>query len=134
MHPSTQRAAAIVAVAVAVGLAAWAAARLLGVDPDVRLNGDLRQVGPADVVATTVVAGLAAWVVSAALARTPRTRSWWPYVGSIALGTSMVGPSNLADGAAVIALMAMHLLVGTTLIKGFASATMGQRVVGATTR
>jgi hypothetical protein len=45
----------------------------------------------------------------------------------------MVGPSNLADGAAAVALMAMHLLVGATLIKGFASATMGQRA-GATTR
>jgi len=92
MHPSTQRAAAIVAVAMAVGLAVWAAARILGVDLDVRMNGDLRQVGPADVVVTT-----------------------------------------LADGAAVVALMAMHLLVGATLIKGFASATMRQGV-GATTR
>jgi hypothetical protein len=133
MHPSAHRAAAIVGVAVAAGLAAWAAARLLGVDLDVRLNGDLRQVGPADVVVTTVVAGLAAWAVSAALARTPRTQNWWPYVGSIALGISTVGPGNLADGAAAVALMAMHLLVGATLIKGFASATMGQRV-GATTR
>jgi uncharacterized protein DUF6069 len=122
MHPSARRTAGVVAVAVAVGLAAWSAARLLGVDLDVRINGDVRQVGPADVLVTTVVAGLAAWVVSSILARTPRTARWWPFVGSTALAVSMLGPSYLADGAAAVALMAIHLLVGATLIMGFASA------------
>jgi hypothetical protein len=93
MQTSARRTAGVVAVAAAVGLAAWAAARLLGVDLDVRINGDLRQVGPADVLVTTVVAGLAAWAVSSILARTPRTARWWPFVGSTALAISMLGPS-----------------------------------------
>jgi hypothetical protein len=118
MHPSARRTAGVVAVAAAVGLAAWAAARLLGVDLDVRINGDLRQVAPADILVTTVVAGLAAWAVSSILARTPRTARWWPFVGSTALAASMLGPSYLADGAAAVVLMAIHLLVGATLIKG----------------
>jgi Family of unknown function (DUF6069) len=73
MHPAAQHTAGIVGVATADGLAAWAAARLLGIDLDVRMNGDLRQVGPADVVLATVVAGLAAWVVYSVMARGPRT-------------------------------------------------------------
>jgi hypothetical protein len=122
MQTSARRTAGVVAVAAAVGLAAWAAARLLGVDLDVRINGDLRQVGPADVLVTTVVAGLAAWAVSSILARTPRTARWWPFVGSTALAISMLGPSYQDDGATAVVLMAIHLLVGATLIKGFASA------------
>ena len=67
MHPSAQRTAGIVAVAAAVALVLWAVARLLGVDLDVRIDGDVRQVGDA------------------------------------------------------VALMAMHLFVGATLIYGFAT-------------
>jgi Family of unknown function (DUF6069) len=86
MRPSAQRTAGIVAVAAAVALVLWAVARLLGVDLDVRINGDVRQVGPADVLIATVLAGLAAWVVHSILARTPAPpaggRSWaappWP--------------------------------------------------------
>ena len=121
MHPSAQRTAGIVAVAAAVALGLWAVARLLGVDLDVRISGDVRQVGPADVLITTVLAGLAAWVVHSILARTPRTASWWPFVGSTALAISMTGPSYLADGADAVALMTIHLLVGATLILGFAT-------------
>jgi Family of unknown function (DUF6069) len=42
-------------------------------------------------------------------------------VGSTALAISMTGPSYLSDGADAVALMAMHLLVGATLIYGFAT-------------
>jgi len=121
MRPSAQRTAGIVAAAAAVALVLWAVARLLGVDLDVRINGDVRQVGPADVLVATVLAGLAAWVVHSILARTPRTARWWPFVGSTALAISMTGPSYLSDGADAVALMAMHLLVGATLIYGFAT-------------
>jgi Family of unknown function (DUF6069) len=41
-------------------------------------------------------------------------------VGSTAIAVSMLGPSYLADGAAAVALMSMHLLVGAILIAGFA--------------
>jgi FtsH-binding integral membrane protein len=121
MHPSAQRTAGIVAVAAAVALVLWAVARLLGVDLDVRIGGDVRQVGPADVLVTTVLAGLAAWVVHSVLARTPRTARWWPFIASTALAISMTGPSYLSDGADAVALMATHLVVGATLIYGFAT-------------
>jgi FtsH-binding integral membrane protein len=93
-------------------------ARLLGVQVEVELGGEVRQVGPVDIVVATVVAGLAAWVVHSVLARSPRTARWWPFVGSSGIAVSMLGPSYLSDGAAAVALIAMHLVVGAVLVKG----------------
>jgi hypothetical protein len=118
MHPSAKRTSVVVALAAAAALAIWAVARLLGVDVEVELGGEIRQVGPVDILVTTVVAGLAAWVVYSILARTPRTARWWPSVGSIAIALSMLGPSYLSDGAAAVTLIAMHLAVGAILIRG----------------
>jgi hypothetical protein len=118
MHPSAKRTSGVVAVAAAAALIIWAAARLLGVDVEVELGGEIRQVGPVDILATTIVVGLAAWVVTSILARTPRAARWWPFVGSTALAISMLGPSYQSDGAAAVALIAMHLAVGAILIRG----------------
>ena len=68
------------------------------------------------------MAGLAAWVVYSLLARTPRTARWWPFVGSAGIAISMLGPSYLADGAAAVTLIAMHLAVGAILIRGLLEA------------
>ena|SRR5829696_361487 len=122
MHPSAKRTTGVVAVAAAAALVIWAVARLLGVDVEVELGGEIRQVGPADILVTTIVAGLAAWVVYSLLARTPRTARWWPFVGSTAIAISMLGPSYLSDGAAPVTLIAMHLAVGAILIKGLLEA------------
>jgi hypothetical protein len=122
MHPSAKRTTGVVAVAAAAALAIWAVARLLGVDVEVELGGEVRQVGPVDILVTTIVAGLAAWVVYSLLARTPRTARWWPFVGSTAIALSMLGPSYLSDGAAAVALIAMHLAVGADLNKGLLEA------------
>jgi hypothetical protein len=122
MHPSAKRTTGVVAVAAAAALAIWAVARLLGVDVEVELGGEVRQVGPADIRVTTIVAGLAAWVVYSLLARTPRTARWWPFVGSTAIALSMLGPSYLSDGGGAVALIAMHLAVGAVLIKGLVEA------------
>jgi Family of unknown function (DUF6069) len=118
MHPSAKRTTGVIAVAAAAALAVWAVARLLGVDVEVELGGEIRQVGPADILLATFVAGLAAWVVHSLLARSPRTARWWPFVGSTAIAISMLGPSYLSDGAAAVALIAMHLAVGAILVKG----------------
>jgi hypothetical protein len=118
MHPSAKRASGVIALAAAAALVIWAVARLLGVDVEVELGGEIRQVGPVDILVTTIVAGLAAWVVYSLLARSPRTARWWPFVGSTALAISMLGPSYQSDGAAAIALIAMHLAVGAILIRG----------------
>ena len=122
MHPSAKRTAGVVAVATAAALVVWAVARLLGVDLNVELGGEVRQVGPVDVTLTTVVAGLAAWAVLSILARSPRTARWWPFVGSTAIAISLLGPTNLSDGAAAVALIAMHLAVGAILIRGLLEA------------
>jgi hypothetical protein len=124
MHPSAKRTSGVVAVAAAAALAIWAAARLLGVDLDVELGGEVRQVGPVDVLVATVVAGLGAWVVHSLLARTPRTARWWPFVGSTGIAVSVLGPSYLADGAAAVALIAMHLAVGAVIVYGLFTAAV----------
>ena len=118
MHPSAKRTTDVIAVAAAAALVIWGIARLFGVDVEVEFGGETRQVGPADILVTTVVVGLAAWVVYSLLARTPRTARWWPYVASTALAISMLGPSYQSDGAAAVALIAMHLAVGAILIRG----------------
>jgi hypothetical protein len=118
MHPSAKRATGVVTVAAAAALTIWAIARLLGVDLDVELGGQVRQVGPVDILVATILAGLAAWVVHSLLARTPRTARWWPFVGSTGIAISMLGPSYLSGGAATVALIAMHLAVGGILIRG----------------
>jgi hypothetical protein len=116
---STWRAAGVVAAAAVVALAIWAVVRLLGVDLTVRIGRDSSEVGAVDVLVTTVLAGLAAWGVHRVLARRARTARWWPFVGSTAIAVSMIGPSYLADGAAAVALISMHLAVGAVLVWGF---------------
>jgi hypothetical protein len=120
MRSTMRSSALVVAAAAAVALAIWAVARLAGVDLTVRIGQDPRQVGAVDVLVTTLLAGPAAWVVHLLLARRPRTARWWPFVGSTAIAISMLGPSYLADGAAAVALIGMHLAVGYVLVAGFA--------------
>jgi uncharacterized protein DUF6069 len=117
---SAWRGAEVVAAAAVVALAIWAVVRLLGVDLTVRIGQDSSEVGPLDVLVTTVLAGLAAWGVHRVLARRARTARWWPFVGSTAIAVSMIGPSYLADGAAAVALISMHIAVGVVLVWGFA--------------
>ena len=107
-------------VATVVALGTWAVVRLLGVELTVGKGPDPSQVGAVEVVAATVLAGLAAWAVHRVLARGARTARWWPFVGTTAIAVSIIGPSYLADGAAAVALISMHLIVGAILIAGFA--------------
>jgi hypothetical protein len=116
---STRWSAGVVAAAMAVALAIWALARLLGAELTVGKGADASQVGAGDVLATALLAGLAAWGVHALLVRRGAAR-WWPFAGSTALAISVVGPTWLADGLAAVVLIAMHLAVGAVLIAGFA--------------
>jgi Family of unknown function (DUF6069) len=115
------RSAAVVAAATIVAVATWALARMLGVELTVGKGPDAGQVGAADVVVTALLAGLAAWGVSTLLVRRGAAR-WWPFVGSTALAISVIGPTWLADGAAGVVLIGMHLAVGAVLIAGFGGA------------
>jgi hypothetical protein len=114
-----RRAAATIGTALAVALAGWGAARLIGIELAVDKGGagtDTVQV--IDAALATVLAGLAAWAASTLMVRRGAGRGW-PFVGSTALAVSMVGPSYQADGAAAMALMTLHLMVGAVLIAGF---------------
>jgi Family of unknown function (DUF6069) len=113
---ASMRSSAIV-VAVAAALAIWAVARLAGVDLTVQIGQEPRRVGAVDVLVATLLAGVAARVVHLLLTRRPRTARWWPFIGSTGIAISMLGPSYLAAGAALIG---MHLAVGYVLIAGFA--------------
>jgi uncharacterized protein DUF6069 len=120
MSASALRSAGVVLVAAVVALALWGFARLLGVELTVGKGPDPSLVGPAEVLVATVLAGLAAWGAHRVLARSPRTARWWPFIGSTAIAISITGPAYLADGAAGVALISMHVAVGAVLIWGFA--------------
>jgi Family of unknown function (DUF6069) len=115
---TTRRGAGVVAAAMVVALAIWALARMLGVELTVGKGHDASTVGAADVLVTVLLAGLAGWGAQRLLARRGAA-GWWPFVGSTALAISIVGPSWLADGAASVVLIGMHVAVGLVLIAGF---------------
>ncbi len=121
MSSSVWRGAGVVALAAIAALVIWAVVQLLGIDLTVRVGQGTSQVGAVDVLLATLFAGVAAWGVHWLLARRARTARWWPFIGSTAIAVSIIGPSYLADGAAAVALISMHLVVGAILIKGFAS-------------
>ena len=124
MTNRSRRSAGVVAAAMAVALAIWALARLLGATLTVGKGADASQVGTAEVLVTALLAGLAAWGAHALLARRGAAR-WWPFVGSTALAISIIGPTWLADGAASVVLIGMHLAVGLVLIAGFNRSVSG---------
>ena len=118
VHGSRGRSAAVVATAALVALAIWGLARVLGVELTVGKGDQASLVGAADVLIAVLVAGLAAWAVQRFLARRGAA-GWWPFLGSTALAISIIGPTWLADGAASVVLIGMHLAVGLVLIAGF---------------
>jgi hypothetical protein len=126
MGGSLRRGAGVVAAAAVVALAIWALARLLGVELTVGKGDDASTVGAVDVLVTVLLAGLAAGGVQTLLARRGAARSW-PFVGSTALAISVIGPSWLADGAAGVVLIGMHLAVGVVLIAGFTRPVSARR-------
>lgn len=118
MFRVNRRLATVVAAPVAA-LATWAVIRLAGVD--LVLKDDRGTVGAADVVVAAAVAALLGWVVVRLLEeRSRKPLAHWPWIGSTVLGTSMVGPSWLADGASAMGLMTLHLVTGVVVIIGFA--------------
>jgi Family of unknown function (DUF6069) len=116
-HGSRVRSAGVVAAAALVAVASWGLARGLGVALTVGTGDQASVVGAGDVLVAVLVAGVAAWAVQRLLARRG-VAGWWPVVGSTALAISIIGPSWLADGAASVVLIGMHLAVGVVLITG----------------
>jgi hypothetical protein len=108
----------VIAAATVVSLALYGLIRWLWVTPIAEMNGEDRVVGWSNVAIVTILAGLAAWGVAILLQRAGKAR-WFPSVGSIALALSILGPSFLADGSSVAALILLHFAVGIVLIVGF---------------
>jgi uncharacterized protein DUF6069 len=122
MTSSAARHVPVIAVAVLAAFIVWGISQLAGVELTLKDDAPSDEVGLVDVLATAAIAGLGAWAVHAALVRLNLT-GIWPFIGSTALAISMIGPTWLADGESAVALIAMHLAVGFTLIAGFSVTT-----------
>ena len=123
-----RRAAAIVC-ATTIAFLVWVVADpVAGVDLNVGSRDSARTVGPAAVALVSALAGVAAVSLAALLARvTSRARPIWRIVAVGTLVLSLVGPLGAATLAAGVALAAMHLAVGATLIAGIDRTLEGAR-------
>ncbi|UFU05781.1 DUF6069 family protein [Ruania halotolerans] len=73
----------------------------------------------ASVLAAGLTAALLGWAAWAVLDRlSGHARSIWRVLAVVVLAGSMVSPVTAADGAASVVLIALHLVVGATLIVG----------------
>jgi Family of unknown function (DUF6069) len=125
-HRNFRRLATVVLAPVAA-LAAWAIARLLGID--LAVSGASGTVGAGHVVAAALAGAVAAWLVVALVERRSRhPRAAWGLIASTGLSLSVIGPSWLADGAAgAVALIALHFVVAVVVIVGFAGTLPAHR-------
>lgn len=111
------RALAVVGAGLAA-LGVWVVAGpLAGVQLRVESASGVREVGPVAVVLSALVAGAAGWALLALLERTTRhARRTWTVIAVAVLMVSLVGPLGGVGAGSVLALAAMHLLVGAVLI------------------
>jgi hypothetical protein len=94
--------------------------RLIGVDLAVRTGDVVQHISAVSVAATALAAGLAGSLTAWLLARLAprRCRTVWTVLASAVLVISLLGPLGATSAAAVVSLMALHLLVGLTLVVG----------------
>lgn len=111
------RALAVVGAALAA-LGVWVvAAPVAGARLAVESGSGVMEVGPVAVVLSALVAGGAGWAVLALLERTTRhARRTWTVIAVAVLAVSLLGPLGGVGAGSVLALVAMHLLVGAVLI------------------
>ena len=125
---------AITVIGAAVGaLALWLVeTRLIGVDLAVRTGDVVQPVTGVSVVATALVAGLAAtlsaWLLTRLAPR--RCRTVWTVLASAVLLVSLLGPLGATSAAAVVSLVALHLLVGLALLVGLRGSFTASRGYG----
>jgi hypothetical protein len=112
------RALAVVAAAAAT-FTVWTIARpVAGTDLLVDTGAGPTTVTPTAVVLSTLVAGLAAWAVLALAERVlRRAAEVWSWIAGAVLAVSLLGPIGSAvGGGTTVALVAMHVAAGATLI------------------
>ena len=118
MSKRTHRIATVV-LAPAAAILGWAVIRLVGIDLEVSTGDGI--VGPGDVVFAALLGALGGWLVIHWLERhTDHPLAWWGFIGSTALSVSTIGPSYFAHGMGLVALDALHFLVGIVVIAGLA--------------
>jgi Family of unknown function (DUF6069) len=130
MFDHKRRRLVTVLLAPSAALVAWGVIRLIGVDLVLKSG---RTVGPSQVFAAALVGALAGWVVARWIGgHSRRPRPVWTFVGTTALAASTIGPSWLADGAAGVALVALHFVTAIVVILGFAGTLPVRRPAGRT--
>jgi hypothetical protein len=130
---SPSRNAITVAGATAGALVLWAVeARLLGVDLAVRTGDVIQPVTGVSVAATALVAGLVGTLTAWLLTRVAphRCRTVWTVLASAVLLVSLLGPLGATSAAAAVSLLALHLLVGLTLLVGVRGSLTSSRGYG----
>lgn len=115
-----RRRAAVLGLTVLTGLLTWAVLDLLlGIDLSAQTGLTVRAVGPAAVAFAALVAGVAGWASLALLERvTIHARRVWTVLAGVVLAGSLLGTLGGVSAAAVGGLMALHLMVGLTVILG----------------
>ncbi|MEV4760572.1 DUF6069 family protein [Micromonospora sp. NPDC049559] len=124
-RPRVRRAVTL-AVAALAGLVVWVVGvPLAGVELTVGSGASAQSVGPASVLVTPLLVGGVGWALLAFLeSRSARGRRIWRIIAWTVLAVSLLGPVGMgAGGGVLVTLLAMHLVVGVTLIFGLAPAT-----------
>ncbi|MEV4694208.1 DUF6069 family protein [Micromonospora echinospora] len=121
-RPTRRRVRLLTVLAATVAtLLGWViAVPLAGVELTARTGSDVQRVTPVAVAVSTLLAGLAGWALLALLERlTARARTVWTAVAALVLLVSLLGPLGGGVGrAAMLTLVAFHLVAGTVLITG----------------
>lgn len=105
----------VAVTATALALAVWVVAvPVAGVD--LAAGAPPQTVGAASVVVTSLVVTLGAWGVRTLLRRRPPV-VWWLTCGAV-LAVSLLGPLGGTSPVAVGTLVALHLVVGSTVAVG----------------
>ncbi|MCX7522722.1 DUF6069 family protein [Microbacterium sp. STN6] len=115
--------AGVVAASAAVAVVLWIiCVPVMGLELVVGSAAASQTVGLAAVIVVPLLAGGAAWGLRALLERMPRGgRRTWLITSWAVLALSLLGPLGVASGAVLIALLAMHVAVGLTLIVGLSA-------------
>jgi hypothetical protein len=111
--------AKVVAVATALAVVVWAAAKVAGVELEVRSGSGTTQVALGSVIVTPLVVG----AVAAALLRLLERRTanglrTWTIIAVVAWVLSLLGPLSATSPGAGLVLATMHLAVGAVVVGG----------------
>ena len=115
-----RRRLAVLGVTVLAGLLTWAVLDLvLGVSLSAQTGPTVRTVGPGAIAFAALLAGGAGWLTLALLERaTGHGRRVWTVLAGVVLTLSLVGTLGGTHPGAIAGLMALHLVVGLTIILG----------------